>query len=136
MASQKLPDPLVEIAYRGQNLLVPTKRSAQSSKKKRKRSVPPVIRLDTVLPKEHSATNLENFSSDETPVRSHKHIRTKPPKKKLNRIRLTPKILRFSVETLYESDSEDENVSEISSDDSVSVNNTRLSSTDESEDEQ
>ena len=128
MASQKLPDPLVEIAYRGQNLLVPTKRSAQSSKKKRKRSVPPVIRLDTVLPKEHSATNLENFSSDETPVRSHKQIRTKPPKKKLNRIRLTPKILRFN-----ESDSEDENVSEISSDDSVSVNNTRLSSTDESE---
>ena len=91
----------------------------------------PDLNDETVLAKEHSTIILD-FSSDETPARSHKQIRTKPPKKKLNRIRLTPKILRSFVETLNESDNEDENVSEISSDDSVSVNNTRLLSTDES----
>ena len=95
-----------------------------------------VLSNETVLEKEHSI-NLDFSSGEaslgETPVKSYKQFRTKPLKKKLNRIRLTPKILRSFVETLNESDSEDENVSEISCDDSVSVNNTRLSSTDESE---
>ena len=57
----------------------------------------------------------------------------KPPKKKLNRIRLTPKILRSFVETISESDSECENTSEVSSDGDDTAHGTRLSSTDESE---